>query len=279
MYCGTVAGMAMRTDLKDDATLHGYAAPLDPQGRASLYGPPPWHFHGRMLTVFLRADAKAVAAHVPPPLAPYAKPYVRVSTYEMVCDYGLGSQFAARRPELAHFSETAVSLFVEHEGTRGNYCAFIWCDGDAEIAVGREMYGWPQLLGQIWLTRPPHGRAWREGDEIASLVSRAGRTVLEMLATVEREGDLELGLPPFLDFHTMSVLPSPERLEVERRIVRTRMQDVRLTGIWSGRAAVKFHAPELAWLVAAEVLGARTNEVAWTKPYGTIVHRETFPAA
>lgn len=263
--------------MNDDGTLRGYAAPLDPQGGASLYGPPPWHFHGRMLSVFLRADPKLLAAHVPSPLVPYAKPYVRVSTYEMVCDYGLGREFAVRRPELAHFCETGISLFVEHKGVRGNYCAFIWCDGDAEIAVGREMYGWPQVRGQMWLTRPPHGRSWRKGDEIASLVSRAGRTVLEILATVERKGDLDLELPPFLDFYTMTVLPSPERPEAERRIVRTRMQHVRLDGIWSGRASVKFHASELAWLANAEVLGARTNQVAWVKPYGAIVHRDNLP--
>ncbi len=257
--------------------LRGYAAPLNPGGDASLYGPPPWHFRGRMLTLFLRADPQAIAAHVPAPLAPYTKPYVRVSTYEMVCDYGLGADFAARRPELAHFCETGVSLFVEHGGLLGNYCAFIWCDGDAEISVGREMYGWPQLLGKMWLTRPPYGRTWRPGDEIASLVSRAGRTILETLATVERDGDLALDLPPFLDFYTMTVLPSPERAETERRIVRTRMQEMRQDGMWSGRASAKFHAPELAWLRDAEVLGARTNLVSWAKPYGTVIHREVNP--
>lgn len=98
--------------------------------------------------------------------------------------------------------------------------------------------------------------------------------MLEILATVEREGDLDLGLAPFLDFYTMAVLPSPEGPKTERRIVRTRMQDVRLDGMWSGRASVTFHAPELAWLAHAEVLGARTNQVAWVKPYGTIVHRD-----
>lgn len=257
--------------------MKGYAAPLDPRGTASLYGPPPWHFHGRMLTVFLRADPAALAAHVPAPLVPYSQPIVRVSTYEMACDYGLGPQFAVRRPELAHFCETGVSLFVEHDGIRGNYCAFIWCDGDAEIAVGREMYGWPQVLGQMWLTRPPHGRSWRRGDEMASLVSRAGRPVLEVLATLEREGDLDLGLPPFLDFYTMTVLPSPERPELERRIVRTRMHDVQLDEPWSGSARIVFHAPELAWLANAQVLGARTNRIAWAKPYGIVIHREIAP--
>jgi acetoacetate decarboxylase len=257
--------------------MKGYAAPLDPKGIATLYGPPPWHFQGRMLTVFLRADPKDVSAHVPAPLVPFAQPYVRVSTYEMVCDYGFGAQFMARRPELAHFCETGVSLFVEHEGVRGNYCAFIWCDGDAEISIGREMYGWPQVLGKMWLTRPPHGRTWRPGDEIASLVSRAGRTVLEMLATLERAGDLDLGLPPFEEFYTMTVLPHPERAETERRITRTRMTDVRLDDLWSGKAAVRFHAPELDWLNRAEVLGARANHVTWKKPYGRVISREVKP--
>ncbi len=166
---------------------------------------------------------------------------------------------------------------MEHAGIGGHYCAFIWCDGDAEIAVGREMYGWPQVTGQMWLTRPPHGRSWRAGDEIASLVSRAGRPVLEILATLERPGDLDLGLPLFQDFYTMTVLPSPERPEAERRITCTRMLDVQLDEPWSGRANIRFHAPELAWLEHATVLGARTNRIAWTKPYGKVIHREVVP--
>ena len=52
------------------------------------------------------------------------------------------------------------------------------------------------------------------------------------------------------------------------------MLDVALEGLWSGSARVEFHAPELAWLRDAEVLGARTNAVGWTKPYGETVSRE-----
>ncbi|MFN0301885.1 MAG: acetoacetate decarboxylase family protein [Burkholderiales bacterium] len=257
--------------------LRGFAAPLEPGGQASLYGPPPWRFHGRMLTVFLRADPREFAARIPAPLRGHTDPILRVSSYEMVCDYGFGPAFTARHPELAHFRETGVSLFVDHAGVGGHYCAFIWCDGDAEIAVGREMYGWPQVSGQMWLTRPPHGRSWRAGDEIASLVSRAGRPVLEILATLERPGDVDLGLPLFQDFYTMTVLPSPERPEVERRITCTRMLDVQIDDAWSGSANIRFHAPELAWLEHAIVLGARTNLIAWTKPYGKVIHREVVP--
>ena len=154
--------------------MKGYAAPLDPRGTASLYGPPPWHFHGRMLTVFLRADPAALAAHVPAPLVPYSQPIVRVHLRDGL---RLRPRAAIRRapPGLAHFCETGVSLFVEHDGIRGNYCAFI-CAMAMEIAVGREMYGWPQLLGEMWLTRPPHGRSWRRGDEMArSSVGRGAR--------------------------------------------------------------------------------------------------------
>ena len=31
--------------------MKGFVAPRDPSGLASLYGPPPWHFAGRSITV------------------------------------------------------------------------------------------------------------------------------------------------------------------------------------------------------------------------------------
>jgi hypothetical protein len=76
----------------------------------------------------------------------------------------------------------------------------------------------------------------------------------------------------------MTALPSPERPVVERRIVRTRMLDVALEDPWSGSARVEFHAPGLAWLKDAEILGARTNLIGWAKPFGEVVSREIVPA-
>jgi len=263
----------------ESPSLRGYAAPLDPRGVSTLYGPPPWHFRGRLATVYLRCDPAWIAAQVPAPLKPAAGPIARLSIYDMECDYGLGPDFVARRPEEAQFREGGVSLFVEHDGLPGLWSAFIWCDNDSEIAVGREMYGWPQRLGQFTLTRKPFRRDWRPGDVMVGRCSRYGRPVYDLEVDVERAGDVDLALPAFADFYTMTALPSPEAGGgVTRTIVRTRMEDVKLEDIWSGRGAATVHVPELAGLANAEPLGARLHDVSWTKPYGRIVHRETVPA-
>lgn len=256
----------------------GYAAPLSPTGDASLYGAPPWHFMGRVATVYLRCDPDWIRAHVPPPLIPIVQPIVRVSVYDMSCDYGLGESFRTRHPEESSFREGGVSLFVEHEGVAGHYCAFIWCDNDAEIAVGREMYGWPQRYGQFAITRPPHRRDWRPGDVLVGRASRYGRQVFDLEMEIERSGDVDVGVPAFQNFYTMTALPSPEAGGgVTHTVVCTAMQDIRIDDLWAGRGRVVFHAPELAGLATAQPIGARLHDVAWAKPYGKVVHRAIVP--
>jgi acetoacetate decarboxylase len=258
-----------------NSALRGYAAPLDPTGRASLYGPPPWRFHGRILSVFLACDADWLARMVPAPLRPYSPAIARLSIYELTCDYGFGAAFTAERPELANFCEGGLSLYVEHNGKPGLWSAFIWCDNDAEIAVGREIYGWPQLLGSFAITRKPYRRDWRAADRLTALASRYGRTLFELGMSVERAGDLDIAIPPFTDFYTMSVLPGVARADgIARTIVRTRMDDVSIEGIWSGAGSVKIHCAELEALASARVLGARTHDLAWSKPHGHVVHRD-----
>ncbi len=257
----------------------GFAAPLDPHGRASLYGPPPWHFMGRVITVFVQADPDWIRMHVPAPLKPVAAPIVRVSVYEISCDYGLGEAFIARHPEESTFHEGSVALYVEHEDVAGHYSPYIWCDNDAEIAVGREMYGWPQRLAQFAITRPPHRRSWRAGDVAVGRVSRYGRQLYDLEMTVARAGDVDVGVPGFRHFYTMTVLPSPEAGGgVTRTLVCTAMHDVRIDDVWSGSAQVHFHAPELAGLAGAKPIAARLHDVAWVKPYGKIVHRAVVAA-
>lgn len=259
---------------------HGFAAPLDPHGRASLYGPPPWQFMGRVITVYLRADPQWIRAQVPAPLEPIDLPIVRVSVYENSCDYGLGEAFIARHPEESTFHEGSVALYARHEGVAGHYSPFIWCDNDAEIAVGREMYGWPQRLAQFAITRPPHRRSWRAGDVAVGRVSRYGRQLYDLEMTVERAGDVDVGVPGFQHFFTMTVLPGPEAgAGVSRTLVCTAMQDVRIDDVWSGRARAHFHAPELVALNDAQPIAARLHDVAWVKPYGRIVHRAIVPVA
>jgi hypothetical protein len=50
--------------------MQGFSVPRSPQGRTSLTPPPPWFYAGNLLLIDYAADPQAVAAVVPPGLAP-----------------------------------------------------------------------------------------------------------------------------------------------------------------------------------------------------------------
>src|SRR5262249_29015224 len=50
----------------------GYSLPLSPEGTASLVPSPPWHYVGDFIVIEYWADPDAVAAVLPPRMAPFA---------------------------------------------------------------------------------------------------------------------------------------------------------------------------------------------------------------
>ena len=52
------------------------------------------------------------------------------------------------------------------------------------------------------------------------------------------------------------------------------MDDVTVTNLWSGAATFRAHAPELAFLEGAKVLGGRWHELSWRKPWANRFIRE-----
>jgi hypothetical protein len=50
--------------------MQGFSVPRSPQGRTSLTPPPPWFYAGNLLLIDYAADPQAVAAVLPPGLAP-----------------------------------------------------------------------------------------------------------------------------------------------------------------------------------------------------------------
>jgi acetoacetate decarboxylase len=263
--------------------LLGFTYPLSPSGDVSLYGPPPWLFEGYAASALLAFDPGLVDGLLPDPLRLSGDPVCRVSVHDLICDYGNGEAFAQANPDLAHFHEAVVALMVEADGVRGQWCPFLWCDQDAEFAVGREFYGWPQKLASMSLTRPPLLRSWRQGDVVTGLVSRGHRSVFEIEIALERAGDVSLGdgraaaFPQQSDaalHFTETIQTHPVDLSVTRRLISTTMDDVVVRNLWSGEAIFRALADELRFLEGAEPLGGRWHELAWKKPWGQNMIRE-----
>lgn len=245
--------------------MRGFVAPHDPTGAASLYGPPPWQFAGRSITVLARCDPAGVAALTPGPLRPTGDPVVRFSVHQLMCDLGHGWAWAQAHPEESCFREAVVGIAVEHGGRTGFWDPFLWTDSDAELAVGRELYGWPQRLGRIDLTPPHPIHGWRDGDRATGLVSRLGRPVLELGVVLERDGPPDVAQPPFVGFFLQRTIPDPADGTRMQELFFAAMADVTLAGIRSGPATLALHAPELAVLGQPVALAGQVHAVSWTK--------------
>lgn len=255
--------------------MENFAAPLDPTGQAALYGPPPWRFAGRSLTVLAPCDAAAVAALVPAPLRPWGKPVVRFSVHELTCDLGFGWEYAQANPQVCRLHECVVGIAVEHEGRIGHWDPFLWTDSDAECAVGREMYGWPQRMGRMAMTAPHPMRGFVVGDIAAARVARATDQVLRLGLRVARAGELDVPQPPFVGFYTERVLPDPTGGPSVRELYFSTMEEVQVSDIWSGPATLELFAPELRPLKPGTPLGGKLNAVSWVKRHSTLVRRST----
>lgn len=252
------------TDQRDH--VRGFSAPLSPDGTTAVYGPPPWRFAGRSLTVIAECDPDGVSALVPAPLRCVDGPaLVRFSIHRLICDLGFGWTFAQANPERCQFHEAVVGLAVDHDGESGFWDPFLWCDGEAEIAVGREMYGWPQREARLTLTEPNPQAGWRIGDTATGKVSRFHDPVMTLSLTIDHEGDFDLDLPAFSTFYTERVLPDPVTGRVKRETFASTMGEVVLGDTFIGDASLTLHAPELASLKPARILGGRVNTVSWTK--------------
>lgn len=254
-------------------SLAGFTAPLDPTGNAALYGAPPWHFRGRSVTVLAACDPDAVAALLPAPLEPTGDGLVRFTVHDLLCDIGLGMDYAARHPERCTVREAVVALSARHKDKHGYYDPFLYCDSDAEIAVGREMFGWPQVGAEIWLTPPDPIRGLGAGAVLAAKVSRLGRPVFDLETTLEQAGDFGPDVPAFATFYTMRVLPDPTGGPTVREVFASEMSDVQIHEPWTGSAVLRVRAPELIALKPGNATAARANAITWTKSVSRLLAR------
>jgi acetoacetate decarboxylase len=243
---------------------------------ASLYGQPPWRFAGRSLTVIADCAPEAVAALVPAPLRPVGA-QVRFSVHALQCDLGFGWAWAQANPHRSQFHEAVVGIAVEHEGRIGHWDPFLWTDGDAELAVGREMYGWPQRLGTMPLTTPHPLHGFRSGDRVAGRVARLTEAVFTCEVTLQREGELDVKQPPFVGFYTERALPDPAARRLVRELFFSTMQEVTIAELRSGPAELVLHAEELRALAPLRVLGGKAHAVAWVKDASELVRRSEKP--
>lgn len=263
-----------------------FSAPAAFGGRHALYGPPRWHFEGYASRVVARCEPAILAPFVPEPLQIDDEGIVHISAFDLVCDCGLGPDFVLENPDLCQVKEAVVGIMARHNGEPAYWPLFLWTDNDSEIAVGREMYGWQQRRGEISLSRQPF-RGWRSGDPVVVRTLRGNRSVFEFRISLRSPVEPASAIAPArpqdshvgrLYIYTDAVIVHPVDGSTTRRMVRTGIEDVRISDEWEGTPSLQIHAPELEFLSGATMLSGLWQKISFTKPAATDVVREVTTA-
>jgi acetoacetate decarboxylase len=131
--------------------LHGFSVPLTPLGKSALVSPPPWHYSSDCLAVEYWTDPSSIAALLPPAVTQDEKSRGRAFFWFLDWQF-TGSNDEITDPARYQYREAFVLVEALFEGTRINYCPYIFVDNDAAIARGWAQ-GFPKKHGSIYQTR------------------------------------------------------------------------------------------------------------------------------
>lgn len=263
--------------------MQGYTVPLSPEGRAPLYEKPPKRFGGRVLTVVFKARRDALAALIPPPLELPDDPIAMVRINELLNDQGKGAYLIENEPELVQYNEAVVAIPAVYQGRVGNYDPYLWVDNDSCAAGGREIYGLPKKMGQVYLTRFYPSDPFGPGVRLTGTCARLSRRLIT--ASVRITGQAKPSdLPRIETFFGLRIIPNPseDRPDIHQ-LLEFKLQNYTITELWGGEASLTFGdspTEELTALEPTEIIGGFYSLVDWILPWATVVHdylREPTP--
>lgn len=120
-----------------------YSMPLG----GALYGPPPWHLRGSdAIVTRYEADIAKVAQLLPPGVEPLEDPVQCVAWAVTYAESTLGP-----------YNEVLMYVRVSIEGRPFMFCPLTYVTGDAPLAMGREVLGFPKKIARIEVETAPSG--------------------------------------------------------------------------------------------------------------------------
>ena len=222
----------------------GYSLPLSPGGTASLVPAPPWHYVGDFLVIEYWADPDAVAALLPPGLAPYAPDPGRAAAlfvdWQSCADAGEELLDPGRGQYKECFLVVNAMLGAEQVTT----CPYIWVDTDFALVRGW-IQGFPKKLGEIHMTRSFGLDCRAEGRSFAGTLSAHGRRLVA--ATVTPQEVSESGPthndPPLVNHRHFPRLAAGRHADpAVDELVRARSRDRSISPIGRGPATLELYA-------------------------------------
>lgn len=121
--------------------------------------------NAQMLTVSWETKPEVVARLLPPPLEPTDPP--------------IAMAFVANYPETNFdcvYQETGLFLRAKYKGEEGGYCLSMPVTSDMAMAGGREVFGFPKKIGNIYMEK--------EGSKVWGWTERRGIRFMEVRANL-----------------------------------------------------------------------------------------------
>ena len=205
-------------------------------------------YNAEMLTVFYETKPEIVERLLPPPLKPIAMPiaFVFVANYPST-NFGVS------------YFESALFLRAQFEGQEGNYCLSMPVTNDMALIGGREVFGYPKKIAQIYLKR--------EGDRVHGWTERHDVRFLEVRVKLTGSFNIPEVQPFFTETSDPNVImynfkyfPSPdgEGFDYNPRLIREIVK-VRPDSLAAGEAEIELaSSPSDPWgeVEVVRVLGA-----------------------
>ncbi len=255
--------------------VEGYGSPITSRGKSVAYGPPPWHLHGRALSVWFRLqDPSEVRRHVPSTVDIQGEddPVVRARFWELAHDSGLAGRIDLPPRQ---FREAVVAFPVVHADISGEFLTYMYADDPVYMSFGRELMGWPLRHGDIQITEKGLRDSY-VGQRTEATVSRLGSTVISSTFTLTNlVPEAARSLPKWLSY---KLIPSVEGPHFTlRELVLTGPRRVEWGPTWAAKATLAFGPSpndELEYLTPREILRAEYwPSVDLTLGFGTILDR------
>ncbi len=140
------------------------------------------------VTALWETDPDVIAAVLPPPLSPAERPLVRLTLT------------VVEMPGLPAFGAGWLGVAARHGDVEGEYPIFMPMTTEQSVIGGRETYGEPKKIADVWATR--------DGDAIDAGITRMGFPLVEVRGTVtDTRAPYELDKRDFW----FKALPSAER--------------------------------------------------------------------
>ncbi len=226
-------------DMTPDELMSRSATPLS----SPAWPPGPFVSYGvDSLDIVYRSDPEVLRRLVPEPLT-VVEPLVRFSVTRMPDTTGLGDHAAAGQ-----------SVAVELGGERGYYLESMYLDSFPALALGRETAGFPKKLGCP--------RLYHDSDTLVGILDYGSlRIAVATMGYKHAPLDLdaaeaEVRTPTFM----VKMARGHDGTLTACRLVRLPVQDVTMTGAWSGPARLQLSAhamAPIADLPVREVVAAR----------------------